>query len=301
MRLRTFLLVPLVGLMGAGVVVLPALAASETTKLEVNQDCNGYKNWPCWTAPGSSPTYVSRITVPTGATITFADKAPTAADVVWRTAAPACSGVPTTSPESNWEGSCKFEAAGTYRFESSTLYSIYTQYEVVVGGGATGTTPTGTSTESTPTSTTPTTTTSSTTPTGSSTPTSVPGGSPSPLGSLFVGSAATALKLPGAQHGSSVHGSVNVSQAGAGGSLEVQLLASRAALASAGHAARAQVVGKVVRHSLRAGVATFTVSLDAAGRHALHTRGHLLLSVRLVLSSAQGATATLTRSVLIRS
>ena len=43
-----------------------------------------------------------------------------------------------------------------------------------------------------------------------------------------------ALKLAGSQHGSTVHGSIKVSQAGSGGRLEVSLFATSASLAKAG-------------------------------------------------------------------
>ena len=49
------------------------------------------------------------------------------------------SGVPVspTAPQSDWEGTCKFDEPGTYRFESSTLFNDgvenFTKYEVVVG------------------------------------------------------------------------------------------------------------------------------------------------------------------------
>jgi hypothetical protein len=301
MRLRMVVLVPLAALMGAGVVVFPALAASEAPKqLEVNENCDAYTDWPCWTAPGT-PTYNRQVTVAAGGTIAFVDKSTTPADIVWKTTVPTCSGVPMTKAESNWEGSCKFETAGTYRFESSTLYPTYREYEVVVGGGgSTGITPTGTGT-----------TTGSTTPTGtgtsgsSTTPSSTQStvsqtGVPAPLGSLFVGSPATACKLPSTQHGQTVHGSVDVGAGGAGGRLEVQVFASRAALASAGHASHVEV-GRIVRSGLHAGSASFTIALSSKARHALRSRGHLALSVEVVLSSPQGMSQTVTRSVLVRS
>jgi hypothetical protein len=292
----------LVALMGAGVVVFPALAASEAPKqLEVNENCDAYTDWPCWTAPGT-PTYSRQVTVAAGGAIAFADKSTTPADIVWKTTVPTCSGVPMTKPESNWEGSCKFEAAGTYRFESSTLYPTYREYEVVVsGGGSTGTTPTGT----TPTSTGTTTgskeaTGTSTSGSGTTSSGTQSTGSPGALGSLFVGSAAAACKLPSAQQGQSVHGSVDVGPGGAGGRLEVQVFASRASLASAGHASHVEV-GRVVRAGLHAGSASFTVALSAKARHALRFRGHLALSVKVVLTSPQGTSETVTRSVLVRS
>jgi hypothetical protein len=96
-----------------------------------------------------------------------------------------------------------------------------------------------------------------------------------------------------------VHGSLDVSSAGAGGRLEVQLLAARASLASAAHSSRVRV-GRLVRTPLSAGSDPFTVSLDAEARRALRARGHLALTVKVLLTSAGGSTATITRSVILR-
>jgi hypothetical protein len=95
-----------------------------------------------------------------------------------------------------------------------------------------------------------------------------------------------------------VHGSVAVSQAGAGGRLEVELLARNASLASAPRPAQVQV-GRLVRSSLRAGTATFTVTLDAKARHALRIHGHLALTVKIVLTPQRGSAVTITRSVVL--
>jgi plastocyanin len=292
-RLRRLVLVPVVAALGAGVVVLPALAASEGATVKVVEPTACSYDWgpsyPCW-----GP---ERTTIASGATVKFVNESSTIEQLVKWTgvpAAPTCENVPTAAPQKGpWQGTCTFPEPGTYHFEGARLYSSGT---IVVNASSTGTTTTGTPTSSTLTGSTPTGTSTS----GSPMPTGSPNGSPSPLGSLFVGTATTALKLPTTQHGRSVHGSVNVSEAGAGGSLEVELLATRASLAGAGHVARVQV-GKVLRNSLQAGTATFTVPLDARARRALRTHGHLELTVQLVLSSAQGSTATLTRRVLIRS
>ena len=157
LRPRTLVLFALAALIGAAVAVLPALAAAPPeAKLEVNENCVE-ANWPCWTAPGSKPEPASKVTIAAGGEVMFTDHASTAAAVVWMGSAPACTGVP-TSAMTGWEGKCKFEQPGTYKFESSTLfnegaYLNYTEYEIVVEGAATGTTPT-TTTTTTPTTTT---------------------------------------------------------------------------------------------------------------------------------------------------
>lgn len=181
-----------------------------------------------------------------------------------------------------WEGKCKFEQPGTYKFESSTLWPEYTKYEIVVEGAATGTTPT------TPTSTTPTTT----TPTTPTTP-SEPG-----HGTLLEGGS-KALKLAGSQRGSTVHGSIKVSQAGTGGRLEVGLFAAGASLLTkAGHSGQVRV-GRLVRSSLTAGSVSFSVPLSAKGKAALRHRRRLALTVKITLTPAHGAAVTVTRGVVV--
>ncbi len=289
MRRRTLVLFALAALIGAAVAVLPALAAAPSeAKLEVNENCGGFTDWPCWAAPGSgSP--ASTVKIAAGGEVMFTDHATTKAAVVWIGSAPACAGVP-TSEMTGWEGKCKFEQPGTYRFESSTLFkeensgygsTNYTKYEVVVEGASTGTTPTTTTT------TTPTTTTT----TAPTTPSEPSQGSPLEGGSK-------ALKLAGSQRGSTVRGSIKVSHAGAGGRLEVGLFAAGASLAKAGHGGQVRV-GRLVRSSLQAGSVSFSVPLSAKGKAALRHRRRLALTVRITLTPQHGAAVTLTRVVVV--
>jgi plastocyanin len=303
--LRKLLLLPLAALLGAALVVLPALAASSEAKLEVNENCVA-NDWPCWATPGSGskPQPASSVTIASGGTVTFTDDSNTPANIAWIGAAPACSASVPVSPApaaSKWEGTCKFEAPGTYKYESSTLYFAYTKYEVVVTGAATSgpTTSTGAGTTSTSTGTTYTSTSTS----GASTPGSggaggAAGGGTS-AGSLLVGSASSAIKLASVQHGRSIHGSVDVSHVAAGGKLEVQLLATRASIADTRRSSRVQV-GRVARSALHAGAVSFVVPLDARARAALDAHGRLELDVKLVLSPLRGSPVTLTRSVTVR-
>ena len=251
MRPRTLLLFVLAALIGATVAVLPALAAAPSeAKLEVNENCVE-SDWPCWAVPGSgsNPAPASKVTIATGGEVKFADNANTAATVSWTGSAPACSGVP-ASAMTKWEGTCMFEQPGTYEFESSTLFNggsslNYTKYEIVVEGAATGTTPTTTTTTTTPT----------TTP---ATPSEPSHSSPLEGGSR-------ALELAGSQRGSTVHGSIKVSQASSSGRLEVGLFAAGASLAKAGHPAQVRV-GRLVRSSLEAGSVPFSMPLSAKAR-----------------------------------
>jgi hypothetical protein len=272
----------LAGLLGAAVAVLPALAAAPSeAKLEVNENCVEAA-WPCWATPGSgtNPKPASKITIAVGGEVRFADNA-TAAAVVWMGSVPACSGVP-ASAMTKWEGTCKFEQPGTYEFESSTLWPEYTKYEIVVEGATTGTIPT------TPTTTTPTTT----TPTTPKTPSEHNQGSPLEGGS-------GALKLAGSQRGSTVHGSIKVSQAGSGGRLEIGLFAASASLAKAGHSEQVRV-GQLVRLSLKAGSVSFAVPLNAKGKTALRRRRRLALTVKITLTPLHGVAVTVTRGIVTR-
>jgi len=116
-------------------------------------------------------------------------------------------------------------------------------------------------------------------------------------GSLFAGGS-RALKLLVGQHGSSVHGSIDVSQAGAGGELEVALLATGASLAKA-HRPSTVRVGHHLHLSVQAGVMSFTVPLTARGKAALRRHRRLTLTVRIVLTPVHGAAATVTKSVVL--
>jgi len=291
---------PVAAVLGAAVAVVPAMAigtpAPSEVKLEVAQNCNT-PNWPCWNPKGSPEKNVgfyevAPFTIAQGGTISFEDndsKAPT--DVIWKGAAPSCIPAVPSTPETGWKSTCTFSTAGEYEFESQELFndgtSNYTKYKVIVEGAATGTTPT------MPTS--PGggggTTTSPTGPAGGSGPGAAPG---SPL----LGSASEAVKLARTQHGSSVRGSVAISPAGVGGRLEVDLLASGASPAKAGHSSQTRV-GRLVRSSLYAGTTSFTVPLNAKGRAVLRRHHRLTLTVKITLTPAHGEATTVTRSMTL--
>ncbi len=288
---RTLALFAVAALMGVGVVVLPALAAAPSeAKLEVNENCV-QPAWPCWATPGSGskPEPARKVTIAAGGEVMFSDHGKEA-NIAWTGTAPTCSsGVPVSPalPKTGWEGTCKFEQAGTYRFESSTLfkdaYDDYTKYEIVVEGAGAGTTPTTTTTTTAPT----TTTTSTPTP-----PSETGGGSPLEGGS-------GALELAGSQHGATVHGAIKVSRAGAGGRLEVGLFAAGASLAKVGHSKKVPV-GRFVRMSVKAGSVAFSVPLSAKGRSALRRHRRLALTVRVTLTPPHGAAVTVTRGIVVR-
>jgi plastocyanin len=105
--------------------------------------------------------------------------------------------------------------------------------------------------------------------------------------------------LRSAQRGASVKGSLDVSQLGAGGRLEVDLLAKSASLAAVRRSAAVRV-GRFVRASVSAGKASFSVALTARGRSALRRHHRLALTVKITLTPTHGAAVTVTRSVVLR-
>jgi hypothetical protein len=125
----------MVAVLGAGATP-QALATPSEAKLELNENCY-ISTWACWAPPGYDTTQQppSRVTIAAGGELKFADNADFDADVIWMGSTPPCSGVP-TSPSAQWEGGCQFAQAGTYDFESPTLFKDasfnYRQYEVVV-------------------------------------------------------------------------------------------------------------------------------------------------------------------------
>jgi hypothetical protein len=109
-----------------------------------------------------------------------------------------------------------------------------------------------------------------------------------------------AVKLRASQRGKSVHGSVQVSQAGAGGRLEVGLSAGSASVARARRPAQVRV-GRLVRSVLHAGTVSFAVPLSAKAKGALERHRRLPLTVKVILVPVHGSAVGITRSVLLHS
>jgi plastocyanin len=266
--------------LGSAVALVPAIASSES-----GPTVSGLESI-MW-----SP---AQVTVASGSAVSFQNSSSLVAHgVVWETGnpeTPACTGVPIDEGQTNWKGSCTFAKAGTYAYYCS-VHGMAMSGTIVVG--APGTTPTPTPT--TPTMpTTPGTTT--TTPPPPSTGEVPPGtGLVSPL----AGSTANAIRLARTQHGQSVHGSIQLSPAGAGARLEVELLANSTAPAKRRHSKQLRV-GRLVRASLRPGSISFAAPLSRQGRAALHRRGRVALTVRITLTPAHGAAVRVTRLVVLR-
>ena len=260
--------------LGTAVAALPAVAGSETapTIEAINHPGGGiYPETHEWAPPSA--------TVGTGATVTFQNNSATVPHaVVWSGAAkPSCAGVPEAGA-TKWSGTCTFSQPGTYSFYCSVHP---TEMKGSITVNANGTTTTTMSSGGT---------TTATTTTGSSTTQ----GAPAPAASPLQGK----LTLATSQRGTSVRGSVGVSPAGAGGRLEVDLLAKRASLASASGAFRARV-GRLVHGGLHAGKFSFSVPLNAKGRRALRRHGHLALRAVVQVSAPAAATVSQSRSVVL--
>ena len=120
-----------------------------------------------------------------------------------------------------------------------------------------------------------------------------------PIGGSPLVGGAHALTLAASQHGQALHGSIDVSVAGAGGRLEVALFAPGASLAAV-HRPAGIRVGRLLRSSVHVGTVSFVVPLTARGRAALHRRHRLALTAQVVLTPLAGVPASVTRSSVLR-
>ena len=264
---------PLAVALGAGALMLPAMAwSAETTPVEAVNEGGYYGQHHRW-----SP---AQETVIAGSAVTFRNSSEVPHGVEWYIppATPSCEEGPGkvpvgTSPAASgtkWSGACTFSQAGSYTF-----------YCTVHGPEMTGTITVNAE------SPTPTTTTAPAT-------TSAPGTTtPGPSSSLLIGGPS----LRSSQRGPTVRGSLEVSQAGAGGRLEVDLFADRASLATTRHSTRVRV-GRLVHNSVSAGKVPFAVGLTPRARKALKRHHRLALTVKITLTPLHGTPLNLTRVVI---
>jgi plastocyanin len=273
-------------LLAGAAVVLPAVAGSETAPTPITAENLGggiYGETHAWTP--------SRVTVGEGGAVTLSNPTAVLHGVHWIAppATPSCTGVPVGTTEADsgkeWSGTCTFTTPGTYYFYC-TVHGAAMSGTVTVAGSSTPGTPPPVSPASGP-------------PAAGGEPGSASAPGSSAPGSPLLGGATRALKLASAQHGRFVRGSLAVSQAGARGRLELDLLANAASLGGAGHAPRVQV-GKLVRTSLAPGTLTFSIPLSARAKRALSRKGHLALTLRLVLRPTSGSAVTASRALLLR-
>lgn len=268
---RRYLPPALVAVLGAALVGLPAVAAETSPTIEAeNKPGSGIysEEHHAWRP--------SQVTLGVGGVVMLRNPTTVAHGVEWVGAKPTCSsGVPVgTSPAASgkeWSGSCTFAQAGTYTFYCTVHGPEMTGTITVTAAGTPAPGPTPTPTPTTPVAPSP----------------------ESPSGPPLVGSPS----LRSSQHGASVRGSVQISQAGVGGRLEVDLLAS-ASLANVKRSTQVRV-GRLVRSSLNAGSVSFAVPLTARGKAALRRHKRLALTVKIVLTPLSGATATVTKSVVL--
>lgn len=261
---------------GAAAAVVPAVASSETSPTVDAVNTTTGTGIYSEERHSWSP---SQVTVLAGGTVTFRNATAVPHGVEWRGAVkPTCaSTVPVgTTPAAsgtNWSGTCTFSEPGTYQFYC-TVHGPEMSATITVNAN-------GTTTLATTTNPTTTTTQTSTAPTPS--PESPLAGSP---------------KIAKNQHGVSVRGSLDVSKAGAGGHVEIDLLAQIAALAKVKHANTVRV-GRLVRRVLAPGKLYFSVGLDARARRSVRLRRRLALSVRILLTPATGKPVTVVRGVVV--
>jgi plastocyanin len=288
MSVRTYLLGVAAGVLGTAVVVMPALAGTETPpSVEAVNYGLYYHYWRPATA-----------TVLPGGAVKFSNPYATTNHGLefTSTTKPTCAGIPKAATEvtgaASWAGECTFASAGTYTFVCTVHPGEMKGTITVSSSGTTTVTTTTTTSTGTP------------PPPGETPPNPTPGGgSPQQAAgasSPLAGAASAAVRLGTGAHGRFIRGSVNISPAGAGGRLEVDLMAARGSLARAGRTALVQL-GRLVRQPVAAGIDPFKLSLSPRALRALHAQGHLHVSVKVVLTPLRGSPVTVTRSLLLRS
>jgi plastocyanin len=196
-----------------------------------------------------------------------------------------------TASNTSWTGTCTFTQPGTYSFHCDAHGFTGTVY---VNNSGTIPTTTGTTTTTTTTTSTTTGTTTTTTTPGSTTTTGA-GTTPTGTGPAAGGgnAAARSLQLPAVQRGTTVKGAVTI--VGGGSGFEADVLANTSQLA------RSVLVGKTVKHGVRAGKLSFTVSLNKRGRAALKRHRSVALKVVVKVSGPGGQQTSLSRSITLRS
>jgi plastocyanin len=259
---------PLAAVLGVAAAVLPAVAASETAPSISAYDEPGIYGGHSWMP--------STATVGPGGVVKFANpysEVPHGLKFTGGPATPNCSGIPAAASEeigaTNWHGECAFSTPGTYTFICTVHPGEMKGTITVNADGTTTTTPT---------------TTTTTTPT-------------TPIEPPTVSPLLSSPSIRASQRGSAVKGSLDISKAGAGDRLEIDVFVKSALLAKSGHSTRVQV-GRFARGSVSAGKLSFAVKLNARARKALKRHRRLALSVKIALTPFYGEPMTVTRSVI---
>jgi plastocyanin len=307
LRLRfRALYLPLAALLGAAVAVVPKMAAGDTPPATASFSAVDF----AWNVTGGTAT---QATIAQGGTVTFSYPSGASthnADFGSGPQPSSCTQtggsitpvppLPTVATGPGWSGTCTFNTPGTYTFHcdhhpTTMIATIIVQAPVTTtssGTTSTGpTTGTGTTTGTSPTG---------MTPGGNSPPPGTPTTNPSGSGgSPLAGGQSKAIIVASTEHGTSVRGSAILSSAGADGRLEVDVFASRTALAAAAGAGSVRV-GRLVRTSLSVGKVRFSVPLSASAKRALHRHKRLALTVKIIVVSSHGVRVSATRGVLLR-
>ena len=177
--------------------------------------------------------------------------------------------LPATPSGPGWQGDCTFAAEGTYAFVCGKH------------GGMTGSVQVG-SVQVT---------------SGEGVPPPPPLAAPPPPPAGSIAAAASGLRLTAAQRGSTIRGSVRVTQAGS--RLLARAFARRRALAG-GRSTRLVEVGRQLRRSVGGGRVAFSVRIGPSARRALRRDGRLAITLRLRVTPPTGASFAATRSVVLR-
>jgi plastocyanin len=266
-------------LLGAAVVVLPAQAASESPPTIENEGAS--LHW--------KP---SEATIENGGAVVFKNTSSAVPHGVrWvsvpEAKTPGCdASVPVEgaakSSGTSWSGSCKFIASGTYVFWCTVHGESMKGTIAVKPPGEKGkeTTPTGTTTGTTTTTTTP-----------------LPPGGPAGGAGATVAAALSALRLTVPQHGARVRGSLVIPSAAAGGTLAVDLFATRPALSAAARKVR---IGHLVKRYLSAGALRFSIKPEPRAVRALRRRGVLKLTLVARLTPAGAGASSVSRRLTLR-
>jgi plastocyanin len=221
-----------------------------------------------WLANGGTG---NELTIAPGQTVSFAyPVGNNLHNVVFEGKQPsACTGVQPDDPGPGWEGSCRFDDAGTFGFVCG-VHDGMTGRVIVRAAPAPTPTPTSTATR---------------TPTPTPTPTGDPTGGSNPTTTTAPSPGATnapvqtklKLTLARTQRSMRVRGAVEVEQAGA--RLTVTARTNRR-------------VGRFVRRSTGPGTAVFSVGLDAKARRVLRAKHRLTVTVRVALTPRGGKPLT---------
>jgi plastocyanin len=118
-----------------------------------------------------------------------------------------------------------------------------------------------------------------------------------PGGSPFAGKPSSAISLRSPQRGSTVHGSVKLSNAATGGRLEVDLRASAKSLGRRGSGSVR--VGRLTKAQLRPGTLRFALALDAAAKRAEQRAGRLTVTFELAVQPPGARPATVVRRLAL--